>query len=116
MLSLFNGMHRADIMSEIVSGRKPCLSAPFIPLLEMKWQMDNCPQPLLLSSAALPQVEMLSFFAGENIWDATLCLREGLALQTWPVWRNSCSEFCCQGLTVISFHLGILQIFSGQVR
>lgn len=23
MLSLFNGMHRADIMSEIVSGRKP---------------------------------------------------------------------------------------------
>lgn len=36
MLSLFNGMHRADIMSEIVSGRKPFLSAPFIPLLEMK--------------------------------------------------------------------------------
>lgn len=36
MLSLFNGMHRADIMSEIVSGRKPFLSAPYIPLLEMK--------------------------------------------------------------------------------
>lgn len=37
MLSLFNGMHRADIMSEIVSGRKPFfLSAPFIPTLEMK--------------------------------------------------------------------------------
>lgn len=37
MLSLFNGMHRADIMSEIVSGRKPFfLSTPCIPLLEMK--------------------------------------------------------------------------------
>lgn len=36
MLSLFNGMHRADIMSEIVSGRKPFLSAPYILLLEMK--------------------------------------------------------------------------------
>lgn len=35
MLSLFNGMHRTDIMSEIVSGRRPFLSAPHIPL-EMK--------------------------------------------------------------------------------
>lgn len=43
MLSLFNGMHRADIMSEIVSGRKPVLSAPHI-ALEMKWQMDSCPR------------------------------------------------------------------------
>lgn len=35
MLSLFNGMHRTDIMSEIVSGREPFLSAPHIPS-EMK--------------------------------------------------------------------------------
>lgn len=76
MLSLSNGMHRADIMSEIVSGRKPLLSAPFNPLLEKKYQMDNCPLSsdstgsltdlfALYCTSLLLQVEMLSFFSSE---------------------------------------------------
>lgn len=79
MLSLFNGMHRADIMSEIVSGRKPFLSAPHT-AFEMEWQMDRCPRssdssgclhspvwPFLHLFAALLQVQILSFFSGENM-------------------------------------------------
>lgn len=47
MLSLCNGMHRADIVSEIVSGRKPLLSVAFSPLSQEKYEMDD--------SAELPQ-------------------------------------------------------------
>lgn len=78
MLSLFNGMHRADIMFEM-SGRKPFLSVPHT-AFEMEWQMDRCPRssdssgcshrpvwPFLHLFPALLQVQILSFFAGENM-------------------------------------------------
>lgn len=51
MLSLFNGMHRADIMSEIVSGRKPFCQL-LASALEMKWQRDSCPAPLTVQTAS----------------------------------------------------------------
>lgn len=63
MLSLFNGMHGADIMSEIVSGRKPLLSAPRR-ASHMKWQKGQ----LSHRRPAWPQLQlrMLSFFLPEK--------------------------------------------------
>lgn len=102
MLSLFNGMHRTDIMSEIVSGRRPFLSAPHIPL-EMKRWMDGCPRcsdsaafltdllaPVCDSHAVLQQVQMLSFFSGENIMVAVFSGMGGKkrpCSAKWPVWK-----------------------------
>lgn len=76
MLSLFNGMHRTDIMSEIVSGRQPFLSAPGVPA-ETPQHTDSCPRssdssaflpdlrgPACGSRAALQQVQTSSSVFG----------------------------------------------------
>lgn len=86
MLSLFNGMHRADIMSVIVSGRKPFLSAPDIPILEMEQQMDNCPcssdsSGCLTDLFALYCTSLRCSFR-VKIYEKRHLLRKGLVLQT----------------------------------